>query len=100
MPDETVKILGATILALIGLSSGLVMLLKRRHVRPVGIDTDRLNDKIDERVLHKLGNFVMCYRPVIEALARGDERAVYTALDRVDDEVTNQARLTAERLRR
>lgn len=102
------EVMGSALAGVVTIATGLIALLRRNDERVrrdtaadvVGFNTERLNLMIDERVLHKLGNFVMWYRPVFEGLARSDREAVADALDRIDTEVREQARLTAERLHR
>jgi hypothetical protein len=95
--DDMTKALVGVIVALV---SCLVAALRRkRHAPPAQAHSERLMLLIDERVLHKLSNFVMWYRPVFEATARGDADACSEALDRVAAEIREQARLTSDRLR-
>lgn len=105
MPDkatlEALSGLPVAIVAIVALALTIRAIVLQR--RAVPDQAERLNDQIDERVLHHQANFVMFYRPVFEGLARGDaprEAAVTAALDRLEEEVRERARLTAERLYR
>lgn len=102
---KDVGALGAAVIAVVALALSLRSVLQMRGALS-GInsgrirDDQRFHDLVAEVVLHKVANIAMGYRPVFEALARGDSREAVIALDRAEDGIRTQQQLVAERLAR